>query len=387
MNMTALFSSSVESVRSPWKARADELMMYHAQRWARLSAQPMVLFGAGKTGKEMCSVLLAAGIKPVCFVDDTPSKQGSFIDDVPVVSLSQLESVAGKTPTVVVCIFHPQHPIAVAEKKILAQLPTAHTVAFYSVLMALKGEAFSHYFFTSPRNECEQLAAYEVLYRALVDEVSKAVLDAHLVLRLWHEGEVPVSDRSEVPMPVELISNDGLTYVDGGAFDGDTLSIFVNQSAGRFHRAYALEPDTENAAKLMHTVAQLPDHVRAKVILVTKGVWQESGEIGFVSEGDMSAGIQATADTKIAVTSLDDLLSGEQSPIYIKLDVEGVEMASLRGAAQVTIRCRPVWAIAVYHMPRDLLEVFHWLESMQQGYRYQLRCYGAEGTDLMLFAW
>jgi len=56
----------------------------HAKEWW---GHPVVILGAGKTGREVCNTLTREhrlGLRPVAFFDDDPSKAGSKIQDVPV---------------------------------------------------------------------------------------------------------------------------------------------------------------------------------------------------------------------------------------------------------------------------------------------------------------
>lgn len=59
---------------------------------ALMGALPVILFGAGATGGELCSILRDNGVKPSCFCDNAPSRIGSSFCELPVIALSQLES-------------------------------------------------------------------------------------------------------------------------------------------------------------------------------------------------------------------------------------------------------------------------------------------------------
>jgi hypothetical protein len=83
--------------------------------------------------------------------------------------------------------------------------------------------------------------------------------------------------------------------------------------------------------------------------------------------------------------ALDDLLRG-QSTDFIKLDVEGGEIAALKGAADVILRCRPVLAISFYHRPQDLWEIPQLLRTLCPDYQFFLRQHYFNSFDSVLYA-
>lgn len=372
---------------SPWAldvaAAADTL----AAAWARASQAPIVLFGAGGTGRSVLAALREAGIAPVCFADDTPAKQGTLVDGLPVHALDDAMRRAGANATVVVCVFFPTHAFAVTQRTLAARLPEATVFPFYTALWAVQGDRFSFYFFDGPGKEAARLATYRALLDKLGDDLSRETLEAHLRLRLLHDPSIGITPREDMPVPGELLQADGLTYLDAGAYDGDTLAVFARVSHGRFGRMIALEPDAANAARLETYRRSLPEDVQARVSILQKGLWREEGQIGFVSTGNMGAAIDRDAETRVEVTSLDRLLAGVKGPVFVKIDIEGAELEALAGARKAAAETRPCFGISVYHRPGDLADVFTWLEGTAQGYRYGLRCHGGDGTDLMLYAW
>ena len=102
--------------------------------------------------------------------------------------------------------------------------------------------------------------------------------------------------------------------------------------------------------------------------------------------GNGEAGtISANGTVHIAAMALDDLLHG-QSVDFIKLDVEGAEIAALQGAADVIKRCRPTLAISFYHRAQDLWEIPQALASLCPDYRFYLRQHFFNSFDSVLYA-
>ncbi len=61
-------------------------------------------------------------------------------------------------------------------------------------------------------------------------------------------------------------------------------------------------------------------------------------------------------DISIEVRRLDDIL-GNRPVTFIKMDIEGSELAALRGAERIIRQQRPKLAICVYHKPEDMWEI------------------------------
>lgn len=58
---------------------------------------------------------------------------------------------------------------------------------------------------------------------------------------------------------------------------------------------------------------------------------------------------------------------------YIKLDIEGSELAALHGAAKTITRWKPKMAICIYHKPEDLWTLPTYIKSLRSDYELQFR--------------
>jgi hypothetical protein len=102
--------------------------------------------------------------------------------------------------------------------------------------------------------------------------------------------------------------------------------------------------------------------------------------------GNGEAGtISTNGNVHVASMALDDLLLG-QSTDFIKLDLEGGEIAALNGAAQLIARCRPVLALSYYHRPQDLWKIPQLLRKLCPNYRFFLRQHFFNSFDSVFYA-
>lgn len=72
---------------------------------------------------------------------------------------------------------------------------------------------------------------------------------------------------------------------------------------------------------------------------------------------------------------------------FLKLDVEGHELASLQGAEQTILECRPRIAVCVYHRDDDLLTIPAYLKSLNPDYNIGLRHCNQVRFDTICFAY
>ena len=100
--------------------------------------------------------------------------------------------------------------------------------------------------------------------------------------------------------------------------------------------------------------------------------------VRFSSRGDMSSQIDGDGDVDVRQASLDALDIGmDIEPTFIKLDIEGAEPATLRGAKETLNRHRPILAVCVYHQPEHLFSIPLLINRLCPGYKFFLRRYAA----------
>ena len=171
--------------------------------------------------------------------------------------------------------------------------------------------------------------------------------------------------------------NPDAVFIDGGAYNGDTIKKFIQFQKNRFKKIYAFELDIENYSKI--DSAQFDNRVR----LFNYGLWNEETEISFMSSETGSS--IADIGNKIAkCVALDDII--KEKVTFIKMDIEGAELKALIGAENIIKEYKPQLAICIYHKPEDIYEIPFWLHDKVPEYKFYIRHHSKFLYDTVLYA-
>lgn len=151
-----------------------------------------------------------------------------------------------------------------------------------------------------------------------------------------------------------------IIFINVGAYDGDTIRLFLKENQGNYKEIYALEPDKK-------TISELKNYVETEnlkhVHLTTKGAWNCVEKLEFMADEEQLSGVAmetGVADnvTIIETDKLDDLFSYEEPVALIKVNYcYGVKEA-LAEAARLLTTYQPKLAIAVGFLAVKIFVVF-----------------------------
>jgi FkbM family methyltransferase len=173
-----------------------------------------------------------------------------------------------------------------------------------------------------------------------------------------------------------------LRMVDLGACQGENLEYFI-KSGRTFELCIMLEPDEENLQILRTRVRSLG---LKDLIILQLAAWSSTEILNFDFTANGSSSISDQNNGMVFGIILDDLL--KMTPInYIKMDIEGAELAALKGSEKIIKRDLPHLAISVYHKPSDLWEIGLYLSlTYESKYKFFIRNYGHQTFDTVLYA-
>ena len=178
----------------------------------------------------------------------------------------------------------------------------------------------------------------------------------------------------------DLHFNKDEVYVDAGGYDGVVACRFAEATEHQYHKIYIFEPN-EHLFKLCQKTTELME----RCTVFQKGVSDHAGVIRFI---EADAGSRFSDDennsVEIETITLDEYI--DEPVTFIKMDIEGAELAALKGAEKIIRNQKPKLAISVYHRREDIWEIPKLLLSYNPDYKFYLRIYSFTGNDTVLYA-
>lgn len=184
--------------------------------------------------------------------------------------------------------------------------------------------------------------------------------------------------------------NPGDYVLDCGACYGDTALLFAAK-AGEQGRVLSFEPHPGIGRLFLHNMKRNPHLSRRMAMLPVATGNAFGGELvlnlcgpgSYLGErGSLSH------NTRVPVTRLDDEVSRRKWPRvdFIKMDVEGAELATLQGAEHILRSYRPKLAVCLYHKMEDFFLIPRFLYELDLGYRFYLEHHFVNKWETVLYA-
>lgn len=210
------------------------------------------------------------------------------------------------------------------------------------------------------------------VYGYLSDQQSRKVFDS-IISRVLGDGKnigimVDICEKHQY-FPADIIKlSEHESFVDIGAYDGDTVRDLAARTQGKFDRVFSFELDAINFKSLQHNVGLMPERDRIKIYNV--GIWDSECDITY-SIGQSQSTVGA-GEAHGHVVRLDDALESEKIT-FIKMDIEGAEPQALRGSQNIIRTQKPTLAICIYHDFKHLWEIPLYIKELVPEYKIYLR--------------
>jgi len=315
----------------------------------------IVLFGARKLGRKALAGLREVGIEPLAFSDNDPQTWGTSIDGVAVYSPEAAAERFGKDAVFVITIWARGSADTMEQRRQkLDALGCDRVVAFVPLFWKYPGTFLPHGALDLPHRVIESAAEVKRCFDVLSDEPSKAGLVEQIAWRVQGDFDAlsdPVADEIYFPEFIDSLQAPE-TFIDCGAYDGDTVLRFLTRNEYRFGQVFAFEPDPENYRALEENVARLPEEVRERIEISRYAIGEQKVKVSFAATGTVAASF-GEGNFTVQCISLDEVLRHE-TPTYLKMDIEGAEPAAIRGAKNLIRENHPVVAACSYHVQDHL---------------------------------
>ncbi len=339
------------------------------------SVKYVVIFGAGRSGRDARRYLEERGVEVVFFCDNDLKKQGTIVDSIEVMAPQIL---ANHKDTTVIIASDWAGDMAM-------QLKNMGIEKYYDLTPMAGGQGrFEGHF--SRQTILEHIDALEEVLYLLEDEASRRTLLSIIEYRLTMDPSCIERCAFEQYYHPYVRPEKGDTIVDAGAWVGDTCVGFANH-VDRRCRILSFEPEDGNYTILMENIEKrsLTDVVTP----VKAGLWNRSCSMymDVLHENTMLHRIDEEGTQRIELLPLDEFVKGMDCRMdLVKMDIEGAERKAIEGARESILHDRPKLQVCIYHEVDDLWRIPIMISSMDAGYRFYMSHHSQILYDTILYA-
>ncbi|HZT24682.1 MAG TPA: FkbM family methyltransferase [Pseudolabrys sp.] len=344
--------------------------------------RPIALYGAGNLGLMARDFLKAIGQDFVLAVDKNahayagrPDWNGVRLvhpDDV-------TESEKFTTRFAVSVVTSPYVPL----KERLLTRGFGDVVPFYDLAESFRHlHPLSNGWFASPPSPLDRANIAQVLAN-WHDDISRAHHLQFLAWRMlreeWAFASAPIcnDNRFFIPEVTTILGGEDI-LLDAGAHHGAVAETFVRQTGAAYKEIIAIEPDPDNRARLIERTRGLRD-----IKVIDCALAEQDGEARFHGGLGYASQLADTGRMRVATRRLDTL---GFSPTFLKLHLEGAELATLKGGRRTLLTGRPIVAATVYHNDDGMWRTPLWLMETLPEYRFLFRMHSWCGTGAVVYA-
>ena len=347
----------------------------------------IVLCGAGNLGRRTLAGLRKVGIEPACFVDNNEARWGQSIDGLSLLSPEEGASRYGERATFVVTIWGALGTDRMNSRIArLRQMGCKIVVSFVSLYWKYSDIFLPHYTIDQPHQVLLQGGQVREAFYSMADLESRREYLEQLRFRLFGDFSClsnPVQGDIYFQDDLFHLKNDEI-FVDCGAFDGDTINLFLEKAARSFGRIIAFEPDPTNFQQLRQKVSTFPPEIGERISLLEAATGERDSEVPMAVGAGPSSQL-GLGDWQVKCVTLDSVLKDVPISI-IKMDIEGSELAALSGSRLLIKQFSPVLTVSAYHKQDDLWNIPLFIRKLNPDYSLHLRPHMLEGWDLVCYA-
>ncbi len=335
-----------------------ELLKNETSVWARLKTadKPIVLYGMGDGADKVLCAFEKYKIKASAVIASDDFVRGQSFHGFTVKKLSEVECEF--SDFIIALCFASQLPEVMDR---IVRISNTREVVVPSV------PVFGNILFDDDFIN-ENSADIDRAYELLADEKSKDVYKD--ILRFYYTGRLEpllsaATPKNEAFNNILKLGADE-SYVDLGAYNGDTIDEFLGYTGGSYRRIVALEPNSKNFEKLKAHCAELNF-----VTLWQFGAYNKNTTLTFNNKAGRNSAI-ADSGVETRVACVDSVLCG-MSASYVKADVEGADYETLEGMKNTLATFKPKLNFSAYHRFEDIFRLCLLINKINPEYKIYMR--------------
>ena len=324
-------------------------------KYLKTAKKPIVLYGMGNGADKIIKVLEEYGIEFKGVFASDGFKQNKIFHRLKVESYSTLKERFGDM--IVLLCFGSALPQVIDNILKIA----AEQELYAPEVPVIGGGLFTLDYYLENKSE------FDRIYSLLADDISRNTFEDIIKYKL--SGKINYLTECEVspnePYETFFKLNQNETFLDLGAYNGDTALEFVAR-VGCYEKIIAIEPDIKTFRKLRNNTSHLEN-----TELINACISNKCGTVNFAMSAGRNSAIQkeGTPTNCISVDSLNLV------PTFIKMDVEGEEIATINGSKNTILKSKPKMLISAYHRTDDFLTIPKAVLDIRDDYKIYLRHY------------
>lgn len=333
---------------------------------------PLYLWGCGNVAREVFRILSENEV----FISGCVIDVDRDINEYMGLKVERLADVLYRESSLNIVIGHAQYH----RKKELESLSNVQNVYCLPNPFKTHEDITEEYY----RQHIDDFKKSEGLFK---EELSKKVFKAYMESRVYGNLDA-IFDAFTRPM--SYVDNDiwelnNEVYVDCGAYNGDTIAMFIDAASGRYKGIYAFEPDHKIFCKMKERMKPYDD---GRIHLFEKGLWNKNTFLSFVPDEEQS-GYATEAfipgdEYTVAVCKLDDIIKDDVT--LIKVNMSGSNRECIEGARRIIRACHPKVAITVGLTKERLYQIPVLLKEINPDYDLFLRFNESMPSRICLYA-
>ncbi|MFT8318828.1 MAG: FkbM family methyltransferase [Sporolactobacillus sp.] len=338
------------------------------------SLESIVIFGLGRGGRNVFQLLTEHEIINIeAFCDNNQVKQEQRYEDIPIYSPQISVNNFPEATFIISCVDDVSARQQLLDLGVSLNRILVFDLTWYSP--QIDNSSFIR----------QHISEFDHVFQWLDEDLSRDVYVNLLNYKLTRDTNYlkKVYDPNETQYFNSLIQSvRGKTFVDVGAYVGDSLESYINWCGGSFERVICFEA---NKANYMKIIKKINRNQWKNVEAIPLAITQNKGELLFNSISAGGGYLSDTVGDKVSCDSLDHVLQREKID-FIKMDIEGGEYDALLGAQEIILKYHPVIAFCVYHKKDDFYKLPQTVKNMYSGYRFYFRHYTLTEGETVCYA-
>ena len=208
--------------------------------------------------------------------------------------------------------------------------------------------------------------------RALKEIMRQRLLDSYAFVEPKSMFEFDTEENYFVDRSLAPLTD--ITFIDCGAYNGDSTSAIRRQFGKQLKKVIAFEP-FPNSYRQLSLHLSTPVYGSVECVTINCGVGSKSATAFIEINLDPAANAltERGEGVPVEVRTIDSFNFDILGDAVLKLDVEGGELEALKGAKGFIQNHNPYIAICVYHKMEDILQLPEFIYSANKDYTFFLR--------------